>query len=361
VTAIADRPGARRLLGIDIGGTKVALAVADAAGRPLARLRRAIEPSGSWQRDLDRIVADAKRLLREARVRTPERAGGAWVASGEPSAPGAPEDAGVLVAIGISAPGPLDPVAGEIAAPPNLAGWVGVPVRDVVAEALRAPAFLENDANAAALAEWRFGAGRGVDDLVYLTMSTGVGAGVVAAGRLVHGATASAGEIGHTPVVWGGEPCACGLRGCLEAYIGGAAWMRRLRVLAPETSRAVALAGGRDVLTPEHVVAAARTGDAFARAELARYVEFLARALVTLCFTLAPRRIVLGTIPTAAGDALVLDPLRARVRAALWPALAREIEIVASGLGDELPYRAGIGVALEGLRATTPRDPTSAR
>jgi len=337
VTGIADRPPTGRLLGIDVGGTKVALAVSDAAGRPLARLRRPLEPTGAWQRDLERIAADAKRLLREA--------------GGE----GAP------AAIGISAPGPLDLAAGQIDGPPNLPGWVRVPVCDVLSAALGAPAFLENDANAAALAEWRFGAGRGVGDLVYLTMSTGVGAGIVAAGRLVRGAAASAGEIGHAPVVWGGEPCVCGLRGCLEAYVGGAAWTRRLRAIAPETSRAVALAGARIALTPVHVVAAARDGDAFSCAELARYVEYLARALVMLCFTLAPRRIVLGTIPTAAGDALCLDPLRQRVRAALWPGLAREIEIVASGLGDELAFLAGIGVALEGLRELTPPGPTSPR
>lgn len=331
MTGVADEAG--RILGLDIGGTKVALAVADRAGRLLARRRRPLEPSGDGRADLARLAAEAGVLLREA--------------GGE----------GPLVAIGVSAPGPLDPDAGEIGAPPNLPGWVRVPVRAVLAKALGAPAFLENDANAAALAEWRFGAGRGVDDLVYLTMSTGVGAGVIAGGRLVRGVACAAGEIGHAPVEWGGAPCACGLRGCLEAYVGGAAWTRRLRALAPDASRAVALAGGRGALTPEHVVAAAREGDAYSCAELARYVEYLARALVTLCFTLAPRRIVLGTIPAAAGETLCLAPLRARVHAALWPALAREIEILPSSLGDDRPYLAGVGVALEGLRGPTPPDP----
>jgi len=332
VTGIAEPGAVGRILGLDVGGTKVALAVADAAGGLLARRQRPLDPSGDGRADLARIAAEAKVLIAEA--------GG-----------------GPLRAIGISAPGPLDPAAGEIGTPPNLPGWLRVPVVRLLADALRAPAFLENDANAAALAEWRFGAGRGVDDLVYLTMSTGVGAGVIAAGRLVRGTACSAGEIGHAPVEWGGAPCACGLRGCLEAYVGGAAWTRRLRALAPETSRALALAGERVALTPEHVVAAAQEGDAFARAELARYVEYLARAIVPLVFTLAPRRIVLGTIPSAAGDALCFAPLRARVRAALWPALASALEIVPSALGDERPALAGVVVALEGLRSATPPDP----
>jgi glucokinase len=182
----------------------------------------------------------------------------------------------------------------------------------------------------------------------------------VLGGRLHRGAL-GAGEVGHAPVEWEGEPCACGLRGCLEAYVGGAAWARHLRATAVPDGRVAALAGGRDRIRPEHLLAAAREGDAFALAELARYNDYLARGLVAIAFMLAPERIVLGTIPTAAGDALCLDPLRQRVRAALWPGLAREIEIVASGLGDELAYLAGIGVALEGLRALTPPGPTSLR
>jgi glucokinase len=325
VTGVSDA-----VLGIDIGGSKVALALADRAGRLLACRRRPLAPSGSWERDLEILVGDARAVLAEGR------------AAGAPAR---------IASVGVSAPGPLDPERGSIGAPPNLPGWRSVPIARFLGERLEAPVVLENDANAAALAEWRFGTGPRVASLVYLTLSTGVGAGVIAGGRLLRGAACSAGELGHAPVEWGGLPCACGLRGCLEAYVGGAAWTRRLRAIAPEGSRALALAGGREAVAPEHVVAAAREGDPFARAELARYVEYTARALVGLCFTLAPERIVLGTIASAAGEELCLAPLRARVRAALWPVLAREVEIVASSLGDELPFRAGVAVALAGLSA----------
>jgi glucokinase len=171
------------VLGIDLGGTKLALALGDAQGRVTARLRRPTEPSGDATADIARIVADARRLLAEAGM--------------------GPAD---LVAVGVSAPGPVDPVRGEIVQPPNLPGWGRVPLREQLGSALGAPVRIENDANAAALAEWRLGAGQGYEDLVYLTMSTGVGGGLVLGGRLHPGRLGNAGEIGHLPVEWDGEP-----------------------------------------------------------------------------------------------------------------------------------------------------------
>jgi glucokinase len=312
----------RTLLGIDIGGSKVALALSDAQGRVRARMRRATEPSGDARADLARLVADARRLLSEAGVAGSE-----------------------LAAVGVSAPGPIDPVRGEVVNPPNLPGWGAVPLRALLGEALGAPVRVENDANAAALAEWRYGAGRGFEDLVYLTMSTGVGAGLVLGGRLHAGLRGNAGEVGHLPVEWDGEPCACGMRGCLEAYVGGAAWARRLRRIAPETGRVARLAGGRERATPRHLVAAAREGDAFALGEMARWNHYLARGIVALVFVLAPQAVILGTIASAAGEELCLAPLRERVAARVWPLLGRGLAILPSGLGEALPDHAGIAVA----------------
>jgi len=317
-------------LGIDVGGTKVALALGDRAGRVRARRRRPTESTGRPEEDVARITRDVEVLLHEEGVETES-----------------------LAAVGVSLPGPLDLERGMVVRPPNLPGWDEVPVRSWLTDALGAPVALENDANANALAEWRFGAGRGHEDVVYLTMSTGVGAGLILDGRLHRGMRNGAGEVGHTPVEWPGEPCSCGLRGCLEAYVGGAAWTRRLRAQAPETSRVIALAGGRDALTPEHVVQAAGEGDAFALSELERFNDYLARAIVSLAFTLAPSVIILGTIAVAAGEALCFAPLRKRVREHLWAYHADELEIVPAALGDELPYASGLAVALELLRART--------
>jgi glucokinase len=312
-------------LGIDIGGSKTVVAVADADGRVRARRRRPSDLSGDPGRDLERIVADCRAVL---------------------------DEAGCSVrGVGVSAPGPIDPERGAIVSPPNLLGWVDVPLRDELARALDLPVWLENDANAAALAEWRFGAGQGCQDLVYLTMSTGIGAGLVLGGRLHRGVSGNAGEVGHVPVEWDGAPCACGRRGCFEAYAGGAAWSARLRREVPAASRVVALAGAREAVTPEHVVAAAREGDAYARAELERFNSWLVRGLVGIVFVLAPQVIVLGTIPSAAGEALCLEPVRTGVRARVWPLLAEGLRIEAAALGERLPELAGLCVALEAERA----------
>jgi glucokinase len=226
-----------------------------------------------------------------------------------------------------------------------------VPVADwFAAEFPGVPVHLENDANAAALAEWRFGAGQGARHLVYLTMSTGVGGGLVLDGRLYRG-TGGAGEVGHIPVEWDGEPCGCGRRGCLEAYVGGRCWSERLARMTPADSRVAALAGGAARARPEHVIAAAREGDAFARAELDRWNHYLARGLTVLSFVLAPELFVLGTIAAAAGEALSLAPLRRSLAERVWPAIARRCEIRASALGSDRAFYAALSAALEAGQA----------
>jgi len=316
------------LLGIDIGGTKIGFSLGDETGKIHRRLRRATQPSGNAETDLRRIAEEARHLVGAAGAR--------------------PEE---LAAVGAAVPGPLDLDAGLILGPPNLPSWVRAPVRDVLAEELGCPVFLENDANAAALAEWRFGAGRGYSHLVYLTMSTGVGGGLILGGRIHRGAMAGAGEIGHMLVEWNGERCGCGLRGCLEAYIGGACWTRRLREVTPPSSRVAALAGGRENASPEQVVEAAREGDEFALAEMDRFNHYLAQALVNLTFALAPEVFVLGTIAVAAGDALCFTPVRERVATYTWPSLSRELKIVPAALGNQLADYAGLSVAIDGLGA----------
>ena len=315
------------LLGIDVGGTKVAFAIGDAAGNLLASQRRPTSPSGRGAIDVAAMIEDLRRLVRET---------GASLRD--------------VDAIGVSVPSPLDPARGVVLNPPNLPGWHEVPVRDLLHEAFGVPVFVENDANAAALAEWHFGAARGFDHVVYLTMSTGVGGGLILGGRLYRGVLASAGEFGHAPVEWDGEPCPCGQRGCLEAYVGGGAWTRRLRQIAPPGSHATQLAGSRDALKPEHVVEAARVGDAFALAELARWNHYVARGIVWIVMGLAPQAVVLGTIAVAAGEELAFVPIREQVRAHVWRFLGEGLQILPAALGATLPYRAALGVALEGLR-----------
>ncbi len=309
-------------LGIDIGGSKLAWGLAEATGRVLRSRRRPAEATADGVADVRRIAADARALLREAGVE--------------------PRD---LAGAGVAAPGPLE-ADGVLLEPPNLPGWGRVPLREILEQELGIPVAVDNDANAGALAEWRFGAGQGASHLAFLTMSTGIGAGLVLAGRPYRGAGGNAGELGHSRVEWPGEACGCGRRGCLEAYCGGASWTRRLREQTPAGSRVAELAGGRALARPEHLLRAAREGDAFALAELERYNGYLARGLVNLVFTLAPEAIVLGTIPSAAGEALCLGPVRERVRAELWPVLGEGLRIVPAALGESGGTLAGVCVAL---------------
>jgi glucokinase len=304
------------LVGIDIGGSKIATSAGDAAGNLLSRSRRPTDCSGDPRQDVLALTRDVRRVVDEA--------GGAL------------QD---VACVGVSAPGPVDPSGSRLLDPPNLLGWRDVPLRRWLEEELGTAVRLENDANAAALAEWRFGAGQGFQDLVYLTMSTGVGAGLILEGRLYRGVGRGAGEVGHARVCWDADAalCSCGARGCLEAYVGGASWRRYLAERPGSTQAA----------TPESIVAAARRGDRQALEEMGRFNHYLARGIVNLGFTLAPQAVILGTIAVAAGEALCFEPVRQQVREGLWAVLAEELVIRPASLGDELPYRAGLGVALE--------------
>ncbi len=314
-------------LGIDIGGTKRVLAVGDQTGEPLSQIRRPMEDSGDWRADLDCLVADGRELVAEWQDRTGAK----------------------LTRVGVSVPGPADPERGLLLNPPNLPSWHGATIGAALGEAFGVEIRVENDANAAALAEHEFGAGRGCEDMVYLTMSTGVGAGVISHGKLLRGAFGAAGEAGHVPVENPGAPCRCGLNGCLEVYVGGNAWRQRLREVVPESSAAFDLADRvRDDIRPEHLVAAAKAGDAFACQEFDRWLDYLAKGIIPVIMLLEPERIVLGTIATAAGESLCFEPLRERVAASIWPHQAERLSIVPASLGKDLPQRAGLAVALVG-------------
>ena len=299
-------------LGVDLGGTKVAVSLWSGAGKRLGSVRW--PTSEEVQPNLERVAGEAERLIH---------------------ATGAPVE---LAAIGVSGGGPVDPERGVIHSVPNLPAWRDVAVCEMLSAALGVPAFLENDANAGALAEWRYGAGRGVSDLVFLTCSTGIGAGLVLGGRLYRGSRSLAGEIGHQTIVPGGEPCGCGRRGCLEAYAGGAGIARRLAARSwhsPDPPR-----------TARQLTELARRGDPDARAFLGETARYLARGLAHLLFLLNPERIVLGTIAVGAGD-LLLGPLRAELADLVWPSLLEGVEILPAALGSDLGDYAAWSVAQE--------------
>jgi glucokinase len=299
-------------LGVDIGGTSCSVCVGSADATILDRteLATGLGPDGA-RRTIDGLAVAARRL-----------------AAHHP-----------IVAAGISSGGPLDTVAGVILDPPNLAGWEGTPIVSLLEQATGVPTSLENDANAGALAEWRFGAGRGAASLVFLTFSTGMGAGLILGGRLHRGAGGVAGEVGHIRLADDG-PSGYGKRGSFEGFCSG-----------PGLARLVAaeLGAGHGQLTGRDVVERARAGDAVALRAVTVSGERLGQGLALLIDVLNPEVIVVGGMGFRLGD-LLLEPARRVAAAEAIPAAATACRIVPAALGERIGDVAAICVALEGQR-----------
>lgn len=292
------------VLGLDIGGTKLAAGVVDAAGR-ISSFASVPTPRG-WREAIEVLLALGDRVLREARVRSVD-----------------------LDGIGVGCGGPLNIAAGTVNGPPNLPGWDAVPVVHLVHRHFGRPAVLENDASAAALASYRWGAWAGTQDLVYLTISSGIGSGVITAGRLFRGAAGNGGEIGHSLVDWRGRLCGCGQRGCVEAYVSGHSIGRR----AGE-----AIAAGRPTVmtaeasTAKDVAAAAASGDQLAGELWDETTTILGRVVASILNMFEPQLVVLGGGVTQAG-AMLIDPVRTAALAQAMQPAARAADVVQSSHG----------------------------
>ena len=251
-------------------------------------------------------------------------------------------------AVSIAAPGPIDFARGVILKAPNIAGFVDVPIRESVAARFGVPVFLQNDANAAALAEHEFGAGRGFDHMVYLTISSGIGAGIIAAGQLLQGATGNAGEVGQMTVDLNDRVYPSGCLGTLEGQAAGdhMAAFAAARVGAGQRSALAQVLAENGELDGSAVVAAARAGDPLALATWQRALDGLGAGTVSFVHVLNPEIIVVGGGVANAGD-MLFEPLRDYVRRWALPGFSEHLQIVPSALGN----RVGIlGAAVWGWR-----------
>lgn len=338
-------PQAHYVLGIDIGGTKLATVLATREGQIVYKLRLPTEAQRGPAFGVERIKAMLRQTLAETGVSPP----GGTPHGGTPHGAPPPD----IMGIGVACGGPLDAEQGVILGPPNLSTWNPVPIKAILEAEFGLDVELENDANAGALAEWLFGAGRGKRHIVYMTMGTGIGGGLILDGRLYRGANGNAGEVGHTRVVEHGGPlCGCGKRGCLEALCSGPAIARRVRQAvqaAPSESHALlAQVGSPDELTAEHLFVAARQGDPLALRLVDETAYYLGIALANIIQTLNPEVIVLGTIAVQQGD-FFLDRVRQVVRNEIWPQMAGVVEILPSPLGDQVGDYAAISIILQHL------------
>jgi glucokinase len=294
-----------RTLTIDLGGTQIRAAVA--AGASLHG--RTARPTPA--EDGPAAVVDA---IAEA-ARAASAAGG-----------------GLPAVAGIAAPGPLHGSRGVVFSPPNLKGWRDVPLASLLAERLGIPCHLIKDANAAALAESRLGAARGFDPVIYITLSTGIGGGLILGGKLYEGPDGTAGEVGHVTVDVNGPLCNCGNRGCVEAVASGTAIARRAtEMVAAGTLR---LAPGEEP-SAAAVFKAARAGRPEALALTEEIGRALGHAVVGLVHLFNPECIVLGGGMIHAGP-LLLDPLRAVPARHAMPIPRARVRVVTAALGDDV-------------------------
>ncbi len=315
------------VLGFDIGGTKVAVCLAASDGKILGSSR-----IDNYHRTPDEVlpamVGAGRKLLADAGLKSSD-----------------------LKAIGIDAPAPMDIPNGLIVNPPNNPGWFRVPVRDFIAGEFGVETFFENDANAGALAEWFFGAATGCDSIIYLTMSTGIGGGVIIDGRLLHGKGFHAGEIGHMVLDINGPKCNCGLKGCYEAFCGGRAVAQRMqKELAGQPDHPVIRLAGGDIsrLEMKTLTEAVRENNDYALKLWDEICLRNAQAIGNILNALNPEKIVLGTLAWAVGD-LLLDPIRKYLPRFCWGETREDCTITASALGREIGEYSGVSVALYGL------------
>jgi glucokinase len=318
--------GEKTWIGVDIGGTKTAVVLCAQPPKILARIEFPTLPEQGPERALELIKKTIQELIRDHR-----------------------RGIGKLEAIGVSCGGPLDRVAGIIQAPPNLSTWVDVPICSILRHEFGLECRLENDANAGAIAEHRFGAGRGTQHMVFLTMGTGLGAGIIADGRLYHGASDLAGEIGHVRLTRSG-PTGHGKVGSVEGWAsgGGIAETAQRKVAAAtgkgiSTSLAPVAANG--TLTAKDVAEAARGGDKLAKEIIRKTGARLGEALAILVDVLNPEVIVIGGLAMRMGESLLAPAKRVLEREALAIS-ARACRIVPAELGEQIGDIAAICVAM---------------
>jgi glucokinase len=288
-------------LGVDIGGTKVAVGIVDGEGKILAQGRKPMIANSTAEAGLEAVIAAIDSMMPQGNIQS----------------------------IGICAPGPLDPKTGVVLNPPNVPCWRNFPLAERIASRYQVPVKVDNDANAAALAETRWGSARGYRYVFYATIGTGIGSGIVLDGKIYHGNTGSAAEGGHVTIDFRGPVCACGKRGCIEIMASGTAIGARARAkLKADPSRKSAILelanGDVSSVTSESVARAYASGDQFATEILLETVDFLVPWLGTIVDLLDPDVLVMG-----GGVAAMLKPFFEEIKKRLpsWCINPRASEI----------------------------------
>ena len=303
----------RLAVGVDVGGTKIAAGLVDGAGAILGRH----VTTAHAERPPAEVIAAIEESCAALMEQAPE---------------------GRVIGVGVGFPGNINQERGEVLVSSNLPAWDHYPLRQTLASRLRLPVALDNDANMAALGEHRYGAGRGVSHLCYVTLSTGLGLGVVVDGEVYSGAHGTAAELGHLSVDWDGPQCTCGKRGCVMAYASGIG-ISRMAYEAIDRGAAPVLAAllppRRQRIAAETVADAAARGDAAAREILQRAGRYAGLALAAAVQILDPELLVIGGGLTRLG-AVLLDPALATMRELVQEQMVDSVRVEVSRLGEEI-------------------------
>ncbi len=306
-------------LGMDIGGTKCAVVLSEKNSKTIKdKIRFETKVERGYKTVIAELISSAEKLLEKNNIPA--------------------ED---VIACGVSCGGPLNSDTGVIMRPPNLPDWDNVPLADMITESLGIPCKIRNDADACALAEWQFGAGKGAKNMIFLTFGTGMGAGLILDGKLYSGTCGTAGEVGHIRLDADG-PAAYGKAGSFEGFCSGAG-------IAAMGKKMLSIYNGitsipRDNVTAKTIADAAINGDKLANAIYRRCAEKLGLGLSILIDILNPEKIVIGSIFQRSGH-LLIESMNEVIKKEALAVSAECCEIVPAMLGDEIGDYAAIGVA----------------
>ena len=301
------------VLAVDLGGTKILAAVVLPDGKIISRNYCLTMADEGPEAVSDRILFAVDRAIAQAKLKTSE-----------------------LIGIGIAAAGILDTNRGIVTTSPNLPYWRNVPLRDIVANKSGVATYMINDASAAALGEHRFGAGMGFDNMIYLTVGTGIGGGIIIDGELYSGTDGCAGEVGHMTIEVDGPQCHCGNFGCLEALASGWAVAKSAitHINNGGESSIIELVDGRlESITAETVAVAARRGDRLAADIVSEAAKYLGVGLSNLVNIFNPELIVIGGGLSKMGD-MLLKPARKVLRKRAFQLPAGTVRVVRARLGS---------------------------
>ncbi|MFI8344133.1 ROK family protein [Streptomyces sp. NPDC085639] len=305
------------VIGVDFGHTHLRVAVGNLAHQVLAEESEPLDVDASWAEGFDRAEALVGRLIADIGVGLEK-----------------------VIGVGLGVPGPIDVESGTLGSTAILPGWAGINPRQELSQRLGVPVYVDNDANLGALGELVWGSGRGVKDLAYIKVASGVGAGLVINGQIYRGPGGTAGEIGHITLDESGPVCRCGNRGCLETFAAARYVLPLLQgTHGPE-------------LTMERVVELAREGDPGCRRVITDVGRHIGSGVASLCNLLNPSRVVLGGSLAEAGE-LVLAPIRESVGRYAIPSAARQLSVLTGNLGGRAEVLGALALVLSEMGDST--------